>query len=375
MSSRTGVLQEGGHNHCEIMEGGFRKQLQETTQREGNGKPLTRQALQRLNQLVDKGTTLALLSVRKLHAQGGLPVRVWDERPETYEMVEILPSSTTAEELWERAIRPHKPCVVRGAFQSLVDLMAPESLSERFGNHDVPVRRRFRVDGEGRRVFTENPNVPDHQARLHFGTWVKGAAKGEAFALDAYPAKMQLKRTLPELEAELMRRDDTPLAKFGACVGALNQDGLFMYAGAGANTTHTHLDPAENFLLVCRGQKRMQLFAPADFNSMYPFPAPKYHSSAVPPFTAPRDAPTEFPAYSRTHPVEVELQQGDMLYLPAYWYHCVEGGDQFNVVVAWWTSIHANKRDDGPPGQPFDPVAKNEPNTDAIEEGVMLAAP
>jgi hypothetical protein len=171
---------------------------------------------------------------------------------------------------------------------------------------------------------------------------------------------MALRQSLPELAAELDRRDDTPIAKYGACVGALNKDGVYMYAGAGENTTHTHLDPAENFMLVAHGTKRLQLFAPSDFRYMYPFPSPKYHSSAVPPFTRPEDAPADFPGYAATSPVEVELQRGDMLYLPAYWYHCVHGPDGFNVIFAWWTTIHTNKRDDAPSGNPFDPIRRNE---------------
>ena len=58
---------------------------------------------------------------------------------------------------------------------------------------------------------------------------------------------------------------------------------------------------------------------------------------------APRDAPTEFPAYSRTHPVEVELQQGDMLYLPAYWYHQEETfapTGRLNVALSWQFRSH-----------------------------------
>lgn len=32
----------------------------------------------------------------------------------------------------------------------------PESFASRFGAHRVPVRRRFRADANGRRVFTEH---------------------------------------------------------------------------------------------------------------------------------------------------------------------------------------------------------------------------
>ena len=92
-----------------------------------------------------------------------------------------------------------------------------------------------------------------------------------------------------------------------------------MYAGAGENTTHTHVDPAENFLYVAHGRKTLQIFPPSDFARLYPFPGPKYHSSAVPPFTKTINAPSEFAAYHTAHPIELTLEAGDMLYLPAFW--------------------------------------------------------
>ena len=81
---------------------------------------------------------------------------------------------------------------------------------------------------------------------------------------------------------------------------------------------------------------------------------PLYHSSAVPPFASEKKPPVEFPAYAHALPIEVELQQGDMLYLPAFWYHAVQGGDGFNVVLAWWAQVHPNKRDEA--SGEFEPV-------------------
>ena len=97
---------------------------------------------------------------------------------------------------------------------------------------------------------------------------------------------------------------------------------------------------------VAHGTKRLQLFPPSDMEFMYPFPSPKYHSSAVAPFTAPTNAPPEFEHYKNARPIDISLKQGEMLYLPAYWYHCVQGGDGFNVLLAWWTDIHPRKHDD-----------------------------
>ena len=120
-------------------------------------------------------------------------------------------------------------------------------------------------------------------------------------------------------------------------------------------------------MMVAAGSKRLQLFAPSDFQYMYPFPSPSYHSSALPPFTDPSGAPPEWEHYRHARPIEVELQEGDMLYLPAFWYHCVQGGDGYNAILAWWTQIHPNKRDNAASDK-FDPVRP------AYEGAAFLAA-
>lgn len=132
----------------------------------------------------------------------------------------------------------------------------------------------------------------------------------------------------------------------GACVGAAASGGPHCYAGAGGNTTHTHYDPAENLMLVARGSKTLQLFAPGDAPRLYPGPNPNYHSSCVAAFAAPSEAADGQGEYARAQPVEVQLAQGDMLYLPAFYYHGVRGGDGFNVLLAWWAAIHPSKRDE-----------------------------
>ena len=336
---------------------------------------ISQPALRRLDALIDDGTTFAFVHVRRLQAENALPVRVWDSDPDApLRSVLRLPGTTTAEELWDRAIKPHLPCVVSGAFPGLVALASPESLASAYGNHRVPARRRFRADESGRRVFTEQPSDTQQSNYVHFGDWVRDAAASAdpaavRRAKEAYPAKTPLRSRLPELEKELMARADTPLGKYGSCVGRMTEDGIYMYAGAGENTTHTHIDPAENFMFVAAGRKTLQLFPPSDYQFLYPYPAPKYHSSAIPPFTKTSSPPPEFPAYGYSHPIEVTLEAGDMLYLPAFWYHCVHGPDGFNLIFAWWTEIHANKRDDAPPGLPFEP---SRPDYEASATGAGL---
>ena len=316
---------------------------------------VSKAAAEKMRTYGERGTTMAFYNVRKMHANGRLPVSMWPAPTKSLAQFPRLPPTTTAEQLWPYIFR-HQPVIISGAFPEVVEMFSPPRLSERTAHREVPCRHTFRDDGEGRRVFAaQRSDIPANMLRpLNFGEWVRSAAAGEPAAAEVYPAKMPLPRYLPEVAADL-EVTDNPFARFGACVGQIASEGVYMYAGAGANTTHTHIDPAENFMFVAAGSKRLQMFAPGDLERLYPWPAPLYHSCAVPPFADPASPPVEFPAFGDAHPIEVELQAGDMLYLPAYWYHAVQGRDGFNVVLAWWTDLHANKSDDALCTD-FDPV-------------------
>ena len=43
-------------------------------------------------------------------------------------------------------------------------------------------------------------------------------------------------------------------------------------------------------------------------------------------------------------PLEVNLGPGDFLYLPACWWHCVEGSRERNMILNWWFDVHPAKR-------------------------------
>ena len=41
---------------------------------------------------------------------------------------------------------------------------------------------------------------------------------------------------------------------------------------------------------------------------------------------------------------QVRLVAGDVLYLPACWWHCVEGSAERNMILNWWMDLHPKKR-------------------------------
>ena len=77
----------------------------------------------------------------------------------------------------------------------------------------------------------------------------------------------------------------------------------------------THFDVMSNFLVQIRGRKRVTLWPPSDLPNLY-----IQGSSSI----ADLDDLHKYPKLSRTNPVKVIMQPGDVLFIPALWFHLVE---------------------------------------------------
>ena len=115
-------------------------------------------------------------------------------------------------------------------------------------------------------------------------------------------------------------------------------------------------------MLVLFGTKRLWLYPPSDTPYIYPVrtvdsPSSKpgditstaggSSRSIAPPFKrldelAP-EVQASFPLLQGVRPVEVLLEAGDALYLPAFWWHCVEGSAGRNMILSWWSRMHPSK--------------------------------
>lgn len=122
-----------------------------------------------------------------------------------------------------------------------------------------------------------------------------------------------------------------------------SQRPLSLYLGTGPLTTQTHYDSLENIVcVVTGGQKLFRLFDPPTAAMLLYADRTKYgNGSPVPP-----DEPSykEFPMSKYALPSVVELEQGDCLYLPVYWYHSVSTlSPDRTISINWWRKPERNK--------------------------------
>lgn len=287
-----------------------------------------------------------LVCIYKVYAElgrSGMPVRLWDRPPNVaapprLRAVERL-RDPGVPELW-RYVGTNTPCVVEGGFEDMRCLQLfrdDEYLKKLCGSRPVRIRTNCHPDGEGRLVF-----IDGNAATGRFDGYIDRcrASRDRGESPVEYTGKIELRRFLPEMAAALDDDVLDPRRKYGACFGDITAEGEFMYFGGGRNTTKTHFDPFENLMLVVDGTKKLWLWPPSDAEGMYPWPFPSFSHSGVPAFHRQDDARLErFPKFRETTFLEVECKAGDLLYLPAFWYHCVEGGAGRNMIVNWCVSF------------------------------------
>ena len=120
----------------------------------------------------------------------------------------------------------------------------------------------------------------------------------------------------------------------------------------GRITVQTHFDLRENIACVVAGRRRFTLFPPAQTPNLYPGPFELTLSG--PPVSMVRLEDVDHDAYPRfrkalEHAVVAELEPGDALYIPYFWWHHVRALENINILVNyWWNETPADL------GSPFD---------------------
>jgi hypothetical protein len=117
-----------------------------------------------------------------------------------------------------------------------------------------------------------------------------------------------------------------------------------LWISQGTLSVGLHFDAAENLNIQIRGRKRFTLYPPG--TSRY-YPCPMFsqtaHISRV--F---RDGPeldrARFPNFDPTLAQEVLLEEGEILYLPPYWWHAVTSLGDVNINLNTWSFPSVRKQ-------------------------------
>jgi hypothetical protein len=117
-------------------------------------------------------------------------------------------------------------------------------------------------------------------------------------------------------------------------------------------TVQTHFDLSENIACVVAGRRRFTLFPPEQLVNLYP--GPFELTLAGPPVSMARLDDPDFARYPKfkealAQAQVADLEPGDALYIPYFWWHHVRSLEPFNMLVNyWWNDARADL------GSPFD---------------------
>ncbi|CAJ1327196.1 unnamed protein product [Effrenium voratum] len=281
--------------------------------------------------------------------------------------VPVLQEAPSCEEL-RSYVLSGTPVVVRGAFvadkgfgpaKALPDF---DFLRKKCSHRRVLVKSLGFQDASGRAQFMTDPEL-----KLPFAAYLDAveACEEGGRAMPYYMGKVPLRAELPELAEEVEGASTSPQKEYGSCFGELLPEGVFTYFGCGRNSTSVHYDCHENLMVCLCGQKRLWLYAPGDARYVYPISKDRgsstdFSRSSILPFRrfgdlSPGDQ-ARYPLLGAAAPLEIQVGPGDLLYLPACWWHCVEGSDDRNIILNWWFALHPDKKrrafqEDSTPGR------------------------
>jgi hypothetical protein len=114
----------------------------------------------------------------------------------------------------------------------------------------------------------------------------------------------------------------------------------------------THFDPFDNIACVAAGRRRFTFFPPEQFANLYAGPLDATPSGA--PVSMVSLLEPDFERYPRFAQAleaaeSAELEAGDAVYIPYFWWHHVQSLSRFNVLINyWWNDAQAFL------GSPFD---------------------
>lgn len=128
---------------------------------------------------------------------------------------------------------------------------------------------------------------------------------------------------------------------------AISRGELKLWIGSQGNSANLHYDATHNFYLQIRGRKRFLLISPEMWDNIHCHPRlhPSDRQSLAEFLTAETDEgwaamQKKLPRIKNVkgHVIEAILEEGQVLYIPPFWFHNVESLDAATVSINVWSS-------------------------------------
>jgi Cupin-like domain len=229
-------------------------------------------------------------------------------------------------EFEERFLFPQRPVIISGAMEGWParERWTNDYLKEKVGARTVRPSKAILYDPKKR--------INDKSPPMKLAEYIDLLAGGAISDGQLYVAQFPIKTGLPEL---------WPDVRFPPFVDEGKYYAVNFWFGPGNNFTPLHYDAANNFLTQIRGRKQVMLCPPREIARLYPFPF-SYVGNHISQVNVASPDLTQFPAWAHADRALLELDPGDMLFIPTYWWHAAWGIDQNMSINYWWWPRPAN---------------------------------
>lgn len=232
-------------------------------------------------------------------------------------------------EAFEREyLEQNRPAIITGALSdwSALGKWSPDYLSAALKEKRVTVA----VSGEGQFNYDPDRDAGEEAARYRYvqmdlETAVSAVCEGGPGHEHYY----LMQRSIPDEFPELLHDIRTPVWI------DYQSPAINLWFGSAENVTPLHYDHTNNFFAQVYGRKRLTLFDPMQTDLLYPYPleASASHVSFV---DLEQPDLAKYPRFRQARALGGVINPGELLYLPAYWWHHVRSLQVSISVNFWW---------------------------------------
>jgi hypothetical protein len=254
-----------------------------------------------------------------------------NEETSMAELVQVAWPETS--EAFDAIVAKRLPVLFRGAATDwpCTRRWTSAYLRERLSNRVVTATRspsrQYRPDSE------QGHYAPDQMQKMLFGEFMDSICNPSSNAEDLsyYLHRQSLDEHLPEL------RDDVRVPSYLDHFAMLL---VSLWMGPAGSVTPIHHDFTDNLFVQVQGRKRVILYDPEPDCAFYRMPfrslngRSSWHISCV--GSADSADHNAHPLFRQAHAVEGVVEQGDILFIPNFYWHEVHSLDSPSISLSYW---------------------------------------